>query len=189
MSSADTHDTSTDRSEMPRRNWKWLVGFGALSIVAGVLAILNPVLASFAAQAMVGALLIVTGVAQLWMAFADREDGGPTRFMHGALGILMILLAIALIFDPLAGLLSLTIAVAALLVIMGIFRAIFAIRVRPRPGWGWVLASAVLSLILGLLIFSGLPGAAFWVLGMFLGIDLLMSGSSMVALGLAARNA
>jgi uncharacterized membrane protein HdeD (DUF308 family) len=62
-----------------------------------------------------------------------------------------------------------------------------ALRVRDHRGWGWLLASGILSLILGAMIWAQWPYSGLWVIGLFVGIQLLFTGWSMVMLALAAR--
>lgn len=55
------------------------------------------------------------------------------------------------------------------------------------PGWGWVLASGVVDLLLGLLILGGWPGSGLWVLGLFISIDLPVVGMAYIVLVLQLR--
>jgi uncharacterized membrane protein HdeD (DUF308 family) len=66
-------------------------------------------------------------------------------------------------------------------------KAVAAFQLRPVRGWGWALASAVASIVLGLIVFSGWPGTALWVLGLMVGIDLLFYGWALLGLRAAVN--
>jgi uncharacterized membrane protein HdeD (DUF308 family) len=87
---------------------------------------------------------------------------------------------------PVTELLALTLLVAALLMVSGIFTIVAALSYR-FAAWGWPLASGIINLLLGILIFLEWPGSALWVIGLFLGINMVFRGVNWIALGLALR--
>ena len=101
--------------------------------------------------------------------------------------VLYLGVGILLLVNPLEGALALTIVLAAFLVVEGIFKIIMAMRVRDHDGWGWLLASGILSVTLGVLIWAQWPASGLWVIGLLVGIQLLFTGWSLVMLALAAR--
>jgi uncharacterized membrane protein HdeD (DUF308 family) len=96
-----------------------------------------------------------------------------------------------LLFDPLAGMVSLTVLVAVLFLVTGIAKTMFAFSLRPVSGWVWVLVSGLVSLLLGVMILANFPWSAQAVLGILLGVELLSNGVLFlfVALGLRKLNA
>jgi uncharacterized membrane protein HdeD (DUF308 family) len=94
---------------------------------------------------------------------------------------------IVLLVAPLQGALALTIVLAVFLLVEGVFKIITAFRVRDHRGWGWLLASGIVSVILGLLIWAQWPASGLWVIGLLVAIQLLFTGWSLVMLALAAR--
>jgi len=92
----------------------------------------------------------------------------------------MILLAY-----PFAAVLTFTLFLAGFFVVAGVFKIIEAFEIRGMTGWGWVLASGILSFILGVLIWARWPSSAFWAIGLLVGIDLLFMGWAMIALSLS----
>ena len=83
---------------------------------------------------------------------------------------------------------TLTIALTAYLLVAGIADILFALQLKPFDGWKFVLASGVLSLVLGVLIWSQFPLSGPFAIGIILGIKLLASGLLLVYLGNVARS-
>ena len=134
--------------EVLSRNWGWLLALGILMIILGAIA--APVAATIAVQFMLGWLLVITGIAEGIHAFMVR---GWRGFLLEILSAVLYLgVVILLLVNPLEGALALTIVLAAFLVVEGIFKIIMAMRVRDHDGWGWLLASGILSVVLGVLI-------------------------------------
>lgn len=168
-------------------NWKWALAMGAVLILGGVVSIVNPFAASLAVIVVAGATFFLGGAMQLWLAIRAEDGSSGGRIAAGALGALMIVLALSLWFDPLAGMLTLTLLVAALFLAIGVFRIWMATRMTHRARWVWVAASGVLAILLAVVIVAALPEAALTTLGLLLGIDLVMSGAAVAGLALAAR--
>jgi uncharacterized membrane protein HdeD (DUF308 family) len=93
------------------------------------------------------------------------------------------------VLHPVLGALSLTLVVAAFLVASGAVKMWMGFSHREQKGWGWIVASGLLSAVLGILIFAQFPGSGLWVLGLFLAIELTFDGWGLVMLALAARQA
>lgn len=179
MATSEHHMADTPRElheQLPDWNWKWLMALGALMVLGGVVAFLNPFIASLTVELVAGFAFGIVGAMQLWLAVTARGQAMGERWLTGALGVLLLLLAVSLLANPLAGLVTLTIMVAVLFAMMGAMRMVMAWRVRPREGWGWMMASGVLSVALAALIVLALPDVALGILGLFLGLDLTFSG-------------
>ena len=167
--------------------WGWFLALGIVLILAGLAAIAFPFLSSIAAKVVLGWLFLIGGVMMIVHAFQAPGWGG---FLWELLiGILYVVVGGYLAFFPLAGLLTLTIVIAALFIAEGVFEAIMAFRVRPHEGWVWLLLSGIAALAVGVIIAMGLPESAIWALGLLVGINLLFSGWSYVFLALAGRRA
>jgi hypothetical protein len=102
------------------------------------------------------------------------------------IGVLSLLVGVVLVADPLAGAIPLTLLVAVLFLATGVAKTMFALALRPASGWVWVLASGLVSVVLGVMILAGLPATATTILGLLLGIELVSNGVLFlfVALGL-----
>ena len=167
------------------RNWGWLLALGIGLIALGLLDIALPVIATLAIGIFVGWLLLIGGVAQILHAFSARGWQGFALHLVG--GVLYLLVGGWMILNPLLGALALTLLLAAFLLVQGVFQIALALRIRPARGWGWPLASGVVTLLLAVLIYAGWPSSALWVIGLLVGIHLLMSGVALTMLALAAR--
>ena len=78
---------------------------------------------------------------------------------------------------------------AILFIIEGVLRCVMALRVRPHNGWGWVLAGGAATVLLGLLIWAGLPSTSDWAIGLLVGMQMIFGGWSMIAIANAAGKA
>ncbi|WP_135506064.1 HdeD family acid-resistance protein [Roseovarius aestuariivivens] len=182
-------DTARPLEELyPDWGWKGLAALGALMLIGGLLAFLNPFAASLTVELVAGFAFGVAGIAQIWLAVTAKTPGKGERWLTGALGVLLVLLAVSLLINPLAGLVTLTLMVAVLFAMMGALRVVVAWQARPRDGWGWLMAAGVLSLALSLLIVLGLPGAALGLLGLLLALDLTFSGVATLLVAWRIRN-
>lgn len=168
-----------------RRRWGWFLALGILLIVAGLLAITYPVLATLTTVEVFGFLLLFGAGAEIVSSFWAMRWGG--FFLHLLCGLLYLFIGAVILDRPGLGAAGYTLMLAVFFVASGLFRVVFALSQR-FSGWGWTLFSGVISLILGVMIWRNLPEAALWVIGTFVGIDLLFIGWSWVMLGLAVRS-
>jgi len=155
--------------------------------IAGVLAIVSPLVAGLSVTIAVGVLLIVSGVSRLFLAFKMGSFGrGLLMF---ALGALTLVAGGYLVARPGMGLATLTLVLAAYLFVDGVFEIIYAFRLRPIKGWGWTLFSGIAALILGIMIWRQFPVSGMWAVGTIAGIHMIFAGSSTASLSRAARSA
>ncbi len=167
------------------RNWGWLLALGILMIILGVVAMAAPVVATIAIQVMLGWLLVISGIAEGIHAFMVKEWRGFLLELLSA--VLYLGVGLMLLVDPLKGAVALTLILAVFLLVEGIFKIITALRVRDHRGWGWLLASGIVSVVLGVMIWAQWPASGLWVIGLLVGIQLLFTGWSLVMLALVAR--
>jgi uncharacterized membrane protein HdeD (DUF308 family) len=164
-----------------------LVVIGGLTLLLGLLCIAVPFVPGLVLTTMLGLLLALVGGVGLLDALRGRSYG---RGVGGALWALLSFVAgLILLFDPRGGLVALTLLLALYLLLAGLLRVALAIDYKPRRGWGWVLASGLLSLLLSFLIWRELPSSAEWVIGVLVGVHLVSEGLLMVALGGALKRA
>jgi uncharacterized membrane protein HdeD (DUF308 family) len=167
-----------------RGNWFWFVILGAGLVVLGIIALGSVVIASLAAAVVIGALLLVAGAGEVVGAFWCRGWSG--FFLHLLSGVFSIVVGLLFFRAPVEALAALTLLVACFLMVGGIFKIVTAASYR-FAAWGWPLASGIIDVVLGVLIWLEWPASALWVIGLFVGISLLFRGFDWIALGLALR--
>src|SRR5262249_61726743 len=75
----------------------------------------------------------------------------------------------------------------AVLVVSGVRRIILAFSMKAGSLWIWVAVSGVITLLLGIIILAKWPVSSLYVLGIFLGVDLVFAGASWIGAGLGLR--
>jgi uncharacterized membrane protein HdeD (DUF308 family) len=168
-----------------RGNWFWFVLLGIALVVLGFIAVGSVVIASLATALAIGTLILLGGIGETTGAFWCRGWSG--FFLHLLSGVLSMVVGLLFLRAPLNALVALTLLVACFLMGGGIFKIVAALSYR-FGAWGWALASGVIDLVLGILIWQEWPASALWVLGLFVGINLMFRGVNWIALGLALRS-
>ena len=164
---------------------RWSTLWGILLIILGILAVSSPLIAAVAVNIVLSWLIVVAGVVHLITAFHTERAGG--LFWRTLVGLAYIFFGIYLISRPAVGVLSLTLVLATLLVIAGIFDIVQFFQVRSRARSGWILADGIISVLLGLLIYAHWPSSSFWALGTLVGVGMIVSGVTRVMLSLTVR--
>jgi uncharacterized membrane protein HdeD (DUF308 family) len=167
-----------------RRNWGWFLALGIALIVLGLCAIGSAFIATLATVMTFGILALVGGGVEIASAFWARRWGG--FFLHLLAGVLYIVFGFFMFAHPIAAAAAITLMMAALFFVGGLLRIVVALSYRFH-GWGWVVLNGAVTLVLGVLIWRQWPEASFWVIGMFLGIELVFTGMSWVMLAMAVR--
>ncbi len=163
----------------------WMMATGIVMILAGAGAIIFPMISSFGVVICIAILLIIAGVTQIIHAFSYPKWG---RFLLVSLvGVVWLLAGLALFARPVEGIFVLTLVVAAAFLAEGILKTIFAFRMRPSRGWGWLLFNGIVAMAVGLLLWSQLPSSALWALGLLAGINIMISGWTLVMLASTVR--
>ena len=158
---------------------------GWLSIIFGILAIAMPWVAGQSILLMVGALVMAAGVLRMIWAFKAGSLGkGILVFL---IGVLTLLAGIAVIAHPVMSSAILTVMLAVYFFVDGFSELMAAFSLK--EGKGWLIFDAVVTILLGIMIFTGFPLAGTVAIGVFLGIKLLFVGVTMLTVRSAVRNA
>ncbi len=163
----------------------WSVALGVLMIILGIIAMLAPWEFGIVIALIIGWTAIFNGVAQI--IYGVRTHSGGRTVLEVILGLIYIIAGIYLLVHPVGGLLVLTIFLASFLIVYGIFALVLAFQMRPLHGWGWVLFDAIITILLGVLIWAHWPLNAEWVVGTLFGISILVSGVTRLMMSLAIR--
>jgi len=176
----------TSTATFVKKSVGWSIALSVLMIVAGVLAIASPLAAGIAINVLVAWLLVFSGGVHLVFAWYRPSAGGFVWEL--LLGIVYIFIGGYLLMHPVAGLESLTLALAIYLLLESILEFVLGFSLRPLPGSGWLLFDGVITLILAVMIWRTWPSSTGWVIGTLVGISMLFSGASRLAISLAARS-
>jgi uncharacterized membrane protein HdeD (DUF308 family) len=167
-----------------RRTGTWLIAIAVVFILLGIFAILEPVVAGLAVAFLVGWLLIFGGVAHLIAAFSGR---GSRVIWAVILGILYFAGGIYFLTHPLLGLGGLTLLLASIILLEAAIELIAYFRAPKEARPTWMLVNAVVTLLLGGLIWLHWPSSSEWAIGTLVGVNLLMTGISRLMVGTTAR--
>ncbi len=163
----------------------WFIGMAILFILLGMMAIIEPGVAGWAITILVGWLLIFGGVAHLVAVFTG---GGAGRVIWQVLiGVVYIVGGLYFLTHTLLGLGTLTLLLAVIILTEAVLEVIAYFRMRGEGGSGWLLVNALITLLLGGLIWFHWPSSSVWAIGTLVGVNLLMTGISRLMFGLAAR--
>src|ERR1700722_3860688 len=138
-----------------RKSLGWSIGLSIIMIVAGFLAIALPLAAGLAVNILVGWLFIFSGAAHLAYAWHTRRN--YTVIWEILLVVLYVFVGGYLMFHPLFGLASLTLALALYLLAESVLEFLIAFWIRPVLGWGWLFFDGVVTFILAIIIWATWP--------------------------------
>jgi len=165
----------------------WIIALGVVYLIAGFIALGSVAMATVASVLVVGVMMIIAGVAEVFSAFQIKSWG---KFLLWALlGVLYIVAGFVTFENPLLAAVLLTLILGASLVVSAIMRIVLAFSMKRETPWVWVAVSGVITLLLGLLILMRWPVSSLYILGLFLGIDLIMAGAGWIGLGFGLRRA
>jgi uncharacterized membrane protein HdeD (DUF308 family) len=170
-----------------RRNWGWLLALGVLSIVLGTIGLGTVFALTLAGVLVFGWLILIGGGIELVQAF--KCHGWQSRLWQLVVAALHVAAGILILADPLLASGVITLFLGAAILAGGVVRILVAFQHRDHAGWGWLVFSGVVSLVLGAMILSRWPASSFFVIGLFIAIELIFNGWSLVTLALAARAA
>jgi uncharacterized membrane protein HdeD (DUF308 family) len=167
-----------------RNDWWCIFTLGISLVVCGVLAMGMSFFVSVLTVAVFGVLLLAGGIAQILSVFWTGRWSGTLP--HLLVGILYAVTGYVLVDAPLQSAVALTLVIACFLLVGGVFRIVAAMLLR-SPGWAWVVLNGFISLMLGLLIYKQWPASGLWMIGLFVGIEMLFNGWVWIMLALDLR--
>lgn len=170
-----------------KERWGWIVALGILFLIGGFIALMSVATATVASVFIVGIMMTIAGVAEIVHGFRMKNWG--RFFLWIIVGALYVAAGFIAFTNPLLASEVLTLMLGIGLLIAGVFRGVLAVRLREEAGWVWVLMSAIITVIVGLIIVLGWPATSVFTLGVFLGVDLVFAGVAWIGAGLALRNA
>jgi uncharacterized membrane protein HdeD (DUF308 family) len=176
------HDTAL---EPLRAKSGWIIALGVVFVIAGIIALGSVVMATAATVFVVGIMMVIAGVAEVINAFQIKTWGKFLLWL--LLGALYIVAGFFAFENPLLAAAVLTLLLGFSLLVSGIMRIVLAFSMQDTTPWLWVAFSGVITFLLGLLIVAKWPVSSLYVLGIFLGVDLVIAGAGWIGVGLGLR--
>jgi uncharacterized membrane protein HdeD (DUF308 family) len=170
-----------------RSKWGWILALGIVYLVVGFIALGSVVTATAASVFIVGIMMVIAGVAEVINAFQIKTWGKFVLWV--ILGALYIIAGFVTIQNPLLAAAFLTLLLGAVLAGSGIMRVVLAFSMKEGTAWIWLVLSGAVTFLLGVIILYRWPVSSLYVLGLFLGIDLVIAGASWISVSLGLRRA
>jgi uncharacterized membrane protein HdeD (DUF308 family) len=163
-----------------RRASGWAIAWAVLIIIAGFVMICLPFMAGLGIAVVVGSLLVISGIFHLIQAFHTKAAG---PFLWQLLvGIVYVVGGFDIAIHPALGLVALTLVLGIILIIQGVVGIFGYFTHKALPGAGWILFNAICALVLGIIIWREGAAAAMWVVGTLVGLNLILSGITLLML-------
>ncbi|WP_395447381.1 HdeD family acid-resistance protein [Aminobacter sp. UC22_36] len=170
-----------------RSKWGWFVALGVLVLALGIIAAGNLMIGAAASVLIVGTMMIVAGVIEIFHAFGVKSWG--SFFWWLLSGILYVVAGYLAFANPLLTTAVLTLLLAVSLIASGLLRVWIGFTSKGLQGWGWVVAAGIITVLAGLVIAMGWPTNSLKILGIFLAVDLIFQGITYIAFGFGLRKA
>jgi len=165
-------------------NWGWFLLFGIGLLILGIVAIVRSVAATVVSMLFFGWLLLIgAGIEIVQTIMAGRETG---MFQHLAAAVLFGVVGFLIVWRPVASAEILTLLMGAFFLVSGLFQIVAPVM-SALPDWGWHTLNGIITVLLGFLVLAQWPVSGLWVIGIFVGIDLLFYGIAWIAVALHLR--
>lgn len=168
-----------------RDNWGWFVALGVGLLLLGIVALGRCVAVSLAAGVFIAVLLLIAGVMEILHAFMARQWRG--FFLQLLVGVLYLIAGGSLIAHPIGTVFFLTLLIGFSILLHGIVRIVLALQHRDVGSWLLLLVSGIFAALLGILIVTRVP-FSIGIIGLFIALELIFNGISLLMLGIAAKN-
>ena len=164
--------------------WNWFLGIGVTSLILGIIAIIGAQFTSLATIIFLGIILVAGAITKFIAAFWARQWSG--FWLSLIMAALYLVIGFLCLMKPIGALVALTLIISALFLISGISKIVSSLFLR-FENWGWVFFSGLVSLLLGILVLAEWPESSLWVIGTFVGVDLVIAGWVWIAFACEAR--
>ena len=167
------------------RKWGVLLGLGIFFIILGFIGMGMTIMLTLVSVMMLGVLFMIGGGAQIVDAFTSKH--WQPVLLHAVIGILYLIGGGLVIYDPILASVIITMMLAWVFIFIGITRFAMALKLRHTNSWGWLMLSACVSVILGVLILLQWPLSGLWIIGLFIAIELMINGWTFIFLARTLR--
>lgn len=182
-----SRDKSEQTSLNVNRSWGWVLGLGILFIILGCIGISMVVGLTVLSMMFFGALLVVAGLSNVVDVIKHKEWKG--MIWQALIAVLYIVGGFVVFYDPLLASSIITALLAGVLIVIGITRIIMAMSLKSAQGWAWLMLAGITALILGVLIMIQWPVSGLWVIGLFIAVELIVTGWTYVIIAFSSRKA
>jgi len=163
--------------EEVRKSWGWFLVSGVVLMVLGAVCIVKAQTATTFSILVLGWVLAISGVVWLVNAFQAWTWGGFFVYLLNA--IIRGVTGYLLIRHPDAGAEGVTMVLAVLFIVGGLFRIGGASAIQ-FPRWGWTVFAGVVSTILGISLLISWPTTGSYFVGIAVGTDLVFDGAALL---------
>ena len=162
-------------------HWGWFLAFGITLVLLGIVAVVRSFMATVASMMFFGWLLLCSGIIEFAHAFMVGKWAG--FFVHLLIALVFGITGALMVFKPVISAEAVTLVMAMFFLVAGLYQ-FFASMWSNLPGEGWGAANGMISAIMGMLLLAQWPVSGLWVVGLFIGIDLIFYGSAWIAMAL-----
>ncbi|MGG6263746.1 HdeD family acid-resistance protein [Leptolyngbya sp. AN03gr2] len=169
-----------------KKSTGWVIALSIALIILGIAAILLPGIASAFFTSIIGWITLISGGIMIVQSFQSKPVRG--FWLNLLVGISYAIAGCYILFNLRAAVLVLTLTFGILFIVEGIYTIIMAFTNRSGHRMSWLVAlNGIVTLILGIMVLNRFPSSAIWLIGLYMGISLLMSGTSLLVAALAIR--
>jgi uncharacterized membrane protein HdeD (DUF308 family) len=147
--------------------------FGILLIILGFIALSSQFITTLLSTYFFGWILLIGGIVQFFYGFFSGGWGKAVLSFIG--GILSFIVGLIVVINPLLSATLLTFMIAFLFLILGTYKMLSS-AISQNPQWGWTFFGGAISLLLGISMLAGWPASGLWIIGLFIGIELIITG-------------
>ncbi len=170
-----------------RKNWGWILAWGIAISLLGILAINAAVFTTLISIKFLGAIFTIGGFVMTINSFQYWWRKWQGFFSHLVVALVYLGVGLMLMFGSISAAISITVLLAVIFIVLGFFRIITSALFQ-LPSWGWSFLSGIITLLLGILILAQLPASGLYIIGLFVGIDLLLWGWASIMFAFYVRN-
>jgi len=170
--------------EEVRKHTTWFLVVGIALVILGMVAIGSAVAMTIVSVLFLGWLLIIGGIFEVIHGFSRRPWSG--FFINLLGGVLYAVAGLVMVANPALAAVTLTLVIAVMLIVAGLFRLLIAFS-TPFHHRGWLVFNGAISILLGVMIWRSWPVSGLWVIGMFIGVDMIVDGWTEIMLALSVR--
>ena len=169
-----------------KKNWGWILALGILLLILGTIGLCMTLFVTWASVFSIGVLLLVGGGAQIVHAF--KAKGWKSIILSVLIAILYIVSGIVVIGNPVAASAVLTLMLAGAIIGIGVLRTAMGFHLRGFKNWIWPVLSGIIAILMGAVIILQWPVSGFWVIGLFVAVEMIMNGWATIAIAVTAKN-